>query len=77
MTNYMQSFILDPPTIIRYISSRISSEASASELLENLEDMFPRYYICIVVMLSACSTLQPHTGMWPVAIDDVVHKCVN
>ena len=41
-------------------------ESEASELLENLEDMFPLYYIDS----DAISRFQPqvHTDMWPVEL---------
>ena len=47
------------------IFSRFSSisEASASELLEIIEEKFPRYYIRSDLV---CSNLQPHNSVLPV-----------
>ena len=44
MTNYIQSFVLDQPTNISSIFASYL-EAPDSELLENPEEMYPRYYI--------------------------------
>ena len=47
MTDSINSFIHDPHYIFSNISQLFSSisEALASELLENLEEMFPCYHI--------------------------------
>ena len=49
------------------MSSRFSNncEADASKLQENLEEMFPRYYMDSVVYEKV---IQPHTDVLPVAI---------
>ena len=46
-------------------SIKINDIKSASELLENLEEMFPPYYM--MVMLSAGKYLQLHAGVLTVA----------
>ena len=55
-----------------HVSSRFSSnsEAFASELLLNLEEMFPRYYVN--------SNVLSHTGMLPVAKGlNGINKCMR
>ena len=69
MTNSMQSVIahlllISNETFLHYFSSNF--EASASELLENSEEMFPLYYMDSDVING--SNLQPHTGVLTVTI---------
>ena len=58
MTNSIQSFVHDLHSYtISNISSIFSSnsEAEASELLENIEETFPRFYMHLISL--ACSDL--------------------
>ena len=65
-TNSLHLFVCDSYTMISnektLLSSQFSnnSEANASELLENCEEMFPQYCKHIVICLS-CSKPQLHT----------------
>ena len=63
---YINLFMTNITTIgnLETMSSRFScnAEVSASALQENLEEMFPWYY-----MSSTDPTLQPHTGVLSVA----------
>ena len=53
-----------------------NSDADASELLANIEETCPRYYIDSN-MLSAGLNVQPHTGVLPVAKELNTIYCVK
>ena len=73
MTMFISSFVPvdDPLTIIIKENFPSNSEADASELLENPEEMFPRYYTHSVVCISfkssstrRCATRRERIKFW-------------
>ena len=60
--------LLQWPQVSRKHSSRFSrnSEASASEFLENLEEMFPRYYMNIYQQAQLFNHTQPSRKSWTI-----------
>ena len=62
MKNFIQSFVFNQPTNIsnekRFLQDLFSnSEAPASELLKNQQEMFPRHYMDIVTSKFTSSTI--------------------